>query len=97
MVEEVIKTSEESYEKDERIPCNDNNSNEEYFQSKEETNSTSNDYGRDLDEGLITTLYFKVDLSEKQNSEIKEEHNFEEQLICDFDEIMTLNKKNEFL
>jgi len=34
MVEEVIKTSEESYEKDERIPCNDNNSNEEYFQSK---------------------------------------------------------------
>ena len=34
MVEEVIKTSEESYEKYERKSCNDNNNNVEYFQRK---------------------------------------------------------------
>jgi hypothetical protein len=34
MVEEVIKTSEESYEKYEINSCNDNNNNVEYFQRK---------------------------------------------------------------
>jgi hypothetical protein len=92
MVEEVIKISEESDEKYERSSCNDNNSNVEYFQSKEETYSTSNNCGRVLDEDLIITLYFEFDPSENKNFEIKEEDNFEEQIMCSFDEIMPLIK-----
>ena len=73
MVEEVIKTSEESNEKYESNSFNDNDNNIEDFHSEEE-----------------------VDPNKKQ-SEIKEEILFEEQLICTFDEIKELKKKNALL
>jgi hypothetical protein len=106
MVEEVIKKSEESDEKYERNSSNETDNNIEYFQSEEEvdheneqceTNSTSNDCGNDLDEFLITNLYFEVDPSENKNYEIKEEFDFEEQLIYTFDEIKELKKNNALL